>query len=343
MNTIEELSTLTSAEFNATYYNVKPVIYKGGAINSKSFLNWTPEYLISKIGDTHVKVNYSESGVYNYTVAGQTRQIEGPFSQMMDHFTSESYNNKSYYLQQTSISENFPELVSDVEPPALIAEDDILKEVNLWVGGKGCLTPLHFDQSQNFLVQIKGRKEIVFFSPADSVFLYPRTDQNYHISQVDIENIDIAKFPLYANAANKYTCVLEAGDIIYIPPGWWHQVRSLDTSVSVNYWFYKFDVFEAAGMELIGVDDLCEIFSLFIGNGLTLEHKDRAGEHLFIKAVCLNYPNFVEAFLKMGLSPQLTSCMYAPGKSALELAKEKGLAEIEVLLNHYSHDLKVTC
>jgi hypothetical protein len=27
------------------------------------------------------------------------------------------------------------------------------------------------------------------------------------------------------------------GELLYIPRFWWHQVRSLDFSVSVNYWW----------------------------------------------------------------------------------------------------------
>ncbi|KAK1596471.1 JmjC domain-containing protein [Colletotrichum navitas] len=34
-----------------------------------------------------------------------------------------------------------------------------------------------------------------------------------------------------------WDCVLEAGDVLYIPIGWWHYVRSLSVSFSVSFWW----------------------------------------------------------------------------------------------------------
>lgn len=30
--------------------------------------------------------------------------------------------------------------------------------------------------------------------------------------------------------------VLEAGDLLFLPEGWFHQVESVSTSLSVNFW-----------------------------------------------------------------------------------------------------------
>jgi ribosomal protein L16 Arg81 hydroxylase len=32
-------------------------------------------------------------------------------------------------------------------------------------------------------------------------------------------------------------CVLEAGQMLFIPPGWWHYVQSTTVSFSVSYWW----------------------------------------------------------------------------------------------------------
>lgn len=31
--------------------------------------------------------------------------------------------------------------------------------------------------------------------------------------------------------------ILEPGDMLFIPPGWWHAMRSEETSFSVSMWF----------------------------------------------------------------------------------------------------------
>lgn len=32
-------------------------------------------------------------------------------------------------------------------------------------------------------------------------------------------------------------CILEEGECLYIPVGWWHYVRSVSVSFSVSFWF----------------------------------------------------------------------------------------------------------
>ena len=32
-------------------------------------------------------------------------------------------------------------------------------------------------------------------------------------------------------------CVLEPGEALYIPVGWWHYVRSCSTGISVSFWW----------------------------------------------------------------------------------------------------------
>lgn len=34
-------------------------------------------------------------------------------------------------------------------------------------------------------------------------------------------------------------CILEEGEMLYIPPKWWHYVRSLTMSFSVSFWWSK--------------------------------------------------------------------------------------------------------
>jgi len=54
-----------------------------------------------------------------------------------------------------------------------------------------------------------------------------------HFSQVTHHNKH--KYPLF-NHAKGFTYKLEAGDILYIPKGWWHWVHSYDRCISINYW-----------------------------------------------------------------------------------------------------------
>jgi lysine-specific demethylase 8 len=53
---------------------------------------------------------------------------------------------------------------------------------------------------------------------------------------VDAEQPDLARFPLFGSAPY-FELTLHAGDMLYIPPRWWHYLRSLSTSFSVSFWW----------------------------------------------------------------------------------------------------------
>jgi len=55
-------------------------------------------------------------------------------------------------------------------------------------------------------------------------------------SQVDVVRPDESRFPLY-HQARGFKLVLHAGEMLYLPPKWWHFVASLDISCSVSFWF----------------------------------------------------------------------------------------------------------
>jgi hypothetical protein len=50
------------------------------------------------------------------------------------------------------------------------------------------------------------------------------------------DGTQIRKFPLF-RAAKYVEAILEEGEMLYVPVGWWHYVRSLSTSWSVSFWW----------------------------------------------------------------------------------------------------------
>lgn len=137
-----------------------------------------------------------------------------------------------------------PELVGDArEPPAgLGAAFGEPKAVNpvAYVGGGRAATPLHFDPAENLLVVVSGAKDVLLFHPADTPFLYPCGDRNAGsvYSTVDAFAPDLAAHPDFARAAPVRLAV-RAGDVLYLPCGWWHAVAAAadGPTVSVNFWF----------------------------------------------------------------------------------------------------------
>lgn len=96
---------------------------------------------------------------------------------------------------------------------------------------------MHHDPYYNLLVQVVGQKYIRLYSPSESEKLYPFQGRMLHnSSQVDVENPDFSKFPLFEKAPFQET-ILQPGEMLFIPPKYWHYIRSLSTSFSVSFWW----------------------------------------------------------------------------------------------------------
>ncbi len=105
-----------------------------------------------------------------------------------------------------------------------------------WLGPAGTVTPLHCDYDDNIFAQLWGSKRIILSPPHHDRFLYPKEANAILFgSPFDPEAPDFDRFPL-ARQASMVECVVNPGDLLYVPAGWYHQVRSLTFSLSSNRW-----------------------------------------------------------------------------------------------------------
>ncbi|GAX38631.1 cupin-like domain-containing protein [Nodularia sp. NIES-3585] len=238
---IERIHKPTREEFkNKTLSYRKPVIITGKIPDWKAFGLWSIDYLNTVIGNKEVDVNVSKNKMF--TVDPETEVIlpskKIQFTEFTDWIIQEKKADQYYYLQQSPIQTSFPELFPDIEIPDYMNQN-LFMITNLWIGTGGNITPLHWDAAQNLLSQVRGRKRILLFEPKQISFLYPFSvhSQTPHISHLNIDKLDIEKFPKFQKA--KYTeCILEPGEMLFIPAFWWHQVYSLDQlNIAVNFWW----------------------------------------------------------------------------------------------------------
>jgi hypothetical protein len=122
---------------------------------------------------------------------------------------------------------------------------DILPEIvepRIWIGN-GTVTRVHYDLNQNLICVVAGKRRVTLFPPEQLPNLYPgpfdRTIGGVPVGMVDPENPDLERYPRFALARDAIRVAeLDAGDVLYIPYGWWHQVRSLSPfNVMINYWW----------------------------------------------------------------------------------------------------------
>ena len=79
------------------------------------------------------------------------------------------------------------------------------------------------------------------FPPGARNFLEPLMHSEYSAPltrMIDISAVNDTLWPCFRHARQmSTTVVLEAGDALYIPPYWWHQVLSEGRSLAVNFWW----------------------------------------------------------------------------------------------------------
>ena len=105
-----------------------------------------------------------------------------------------------------------------------------------WIGPARTVTPLHSDYDDNIFAQLWGSKRIFLAPPHHDAFLYTKEANPVLFgSPVDPEAPDFDRFPLARQAA-LVEVIVEPGDMLYVPAGWYHQVRALSFSLSANRW-----------------------------------------------------------------------------------------------------------
>lgn len=142
------------------------------------------------------------------------------------------------YLAQHPLFDQIQELRKDILiPDYCFVGGGELRSLNAWFGPAGTVTPLHHDPHHNILAQVVGKKYVRLYPASLSEELYPHKESMLsNSSQVDLENIDADKFPK-VRELEFMDCILEEGEMLYIPPKWWHYVRSLTISFSVSFWW----------------------------------------------------------------------------------------------------------
>jgi hypothetical protein len=112
----------------------------------------------------------------------------------------------------------------------------------IWLGN-AITVPAHFDDSNNIACVVAGRRRFTLFPPAQIGNLYigpiDFAPTGAPISLVDFSAPDYERFPRFREAlAHAVVAELGPGDALYIPPLWWHHVRSLEQcNILINYWW----------------------------------------------------------------------------------------------------------
>ncbi|KAF2746490.1 Clavaminate synthase-like protein, partial [Sporormia fimetaria CBS 119925] len=177
-------------------------------------------------------------------------RFEAPLSVLLSHITDPPDPSIRLYLAQCPLEDLPADLRADVPMPDLLRQlgkGDIYGS-SVWIGRPPTMTPLHRDPNPNLFVQLAGRKVLRLMRPGvgREVYLRAREGRGHAnmrgeemMAGEENRRLEKAVWGDVGGDVEGYEAVVESGDGLYIPLGWWHSVRGIGEGVngSVNWWF----------------------------------------------------------------------------------------------------------
>jgi len=211
----------------------RPAILCGAIDHWPALAKWTPDYLRATLGTVPVECQAGRSGNARFELDKDAHRTTMPFDRFLDRALANSGND--LYITAYNNAANTAALApldADVgEVDDILAAD---ARGMIWIGPEGTFTPQHHDLTNNLLVQITGRKRVVLAAPGETPKLYNALHVFSQIPDLTAADIDFTAFPRFRDV-RLLDVTLAPGEALFIPVGWWHQVRALDFSVSMTF------------------------------------------------------------------------------------------------------------
>lgn len=218
-----------------------PVLVKD-AIHEQDYTAFSLDSLYLEFGNVVVPLACSDVSEFRLNPESGEYQEGIAYMSIKDFYfyVKGSYDTccKWLYLHQLPIKRFLPGLFEKLMALKIMPW---LKDIdaNLWVSPAGCSTVLHFDSSDNIILQLEGSKTVTLFDPYQSSSMYPHSGDSRipHVSRLSFyTEPDQTQFPLFKEAKLSIAEV-NPGDMLFIPAFWWHYIVTKKNSVSINFWW----------------------------------------------------------------------------------------------------------
>ncbi len=237
LKNVDVVSEISAADFKAKYFEPQiPVVIKGMAKKWPAYTKWNWDYLKSVAGQKEVGIyNNVKSDAYTPINKADDYTTFGKYVDMIKNGPAQ------WRIFLFNIFSHAPQLRNDFEWPDAYMKGFVKAMPMLFVGGTGSITHMHFDIDLSHILhtQFIGKKRVLLFPFREEKKLYRKPFEvlsladfsNYY--DAEKSKLDYEKFPAIA-AAEGYDIILEHGDTLFMPGGYWHHMEYLESGFAMS-------------------------------------------------------------------------------------------------------------
>lgn len=243
-NSILKVNNPSKQEFFELWQQFQPFVIEGVVETWNATHNWSNDYLLTQCGSNNIAIEYHPQDKfvdYNYVTEDYYHTKKMAFSSYIEMIERKQKKDAlEYYLGEIDFEENFPELVKDINYPQYFQRKPLL---SFWFGFSqeisASVSHLHFDVVHNLFAQIRGRKKFLLYDPVNYLSFYPPLgEKSTHTNHSKVNPLQPNRqlFPNFPWQEGKEV-ILNPGDLLYLPPFWWHYVTAIDENISLSFWY----------------------------------------------------------------------------------------------------------
>lgn len=205
----------------------RPAVLRGAASSWPATRGWSPHTFAERFGDVVVtpSVNLPDTEV-PYTM----RDVDHRQTMTTRELVARMDAGDRCYVDQVMV-DKYQGLEGEYDFASL-GPPNVLT-ILVWIGSR-TRSGLHYDYIDNFFAQVHGSKQAILAAPEEARNLHVFNDAHTK-SQVAPQHPDLHAHPR-VKRATLFETTLEAGDVLYIPKGWWHYFASSERSISLSCW-----------------------------------------------------------------------------------------------------------
>ena len=223
-------------------YTRTPVIFRGLAKTFPAFDLWTDEYIMKNYGDLVVRLE-AKKEKESHVPVGEVGMGRSTFTEFLSRYKTDN---------MYCVSEVPGPMYKDLELPQIMNCGGLQKslaEMNLWINSGGAKSIIHKDAHNQLNCLLAGSKDWIFINNSYNDWIYQaeEIDGDYGgYSLVNPDEVNYITFPNFEKIPWTYATV-HAGDCLYLPPRYYHRVKSTDRNFAVSFLFGTKSEFDMAG------------------------------------------------------------------------------------------------